>query len=542
MAEAARSEGRRFFGGDDPEARPAEPVPYSQPRAMSGSAEVINLKSRRGLERQQTQRWQTAAWDYYDKIGELKYAFNLISQIVSRTMLYAAVIEDTSEVPVDASSMLKKIEATSDEVGKNTAEAIRVADEAVRNLTEHSMSEMLRLFSLNLSVPGECYLIKDGRKWIVASIDELIPGTPYMLRTSRSGTGSEALGRRLPEDTYVARIWRSHPRWSAEADSSMLGVLDQAEKVVLFDQVMRTLSRSRLSAGALYIPTGITAAGDKPLDEALNEAAVQPIEDESVAQTVTPLLLVGPPEIGEKIKRIELGRDIDENMMAMSENAIDRMLAGLDIPKNIVSGLADTRYSNALIIDDSLYKAHIEPLILMICDSLTTAYLRPVLARHGIDPAFISKFVIWYNPSQIVTRPDRSSAANEGYDRFLISGDAWRRSRGYSDLDAPTDDEIVRRLALEKVQIPQDTGTALIENLHPSFFERVRRQNQSAAGVPPELGDILSGSTPTEDATNENPEPAQAPLDESAGTTSEASGGDITPGGTMPPRNDNRGL
>lgn len=542
MAEAARDGGRRFFSrsGGDEEARPAEAVVYNHPRAIVAASNVIDLRKSRHVELRRSLDWQTAAWNYYDQVGELKYAFNLIAQIVSRALVYPAIIEDTSEVPLDAHSILKKIESQAGETGTRTAAAIRAAETAIRDLTNSGQSELLRLFALNLAIPGECYLVREGERWIVASIDEIIPGTPPRIRHQRASAGPDSQSHLLPENTYLARIWRSHPRWSGEADSSMLGVLDQVEKLVLFDQVMRTLSRSRLSAGIVYIPTGISPADGKPLHEAINEATINPIEDESVDYTVTPLLLSGPPEVGKEIKRIDLAREVDENLMAMSENAIERMLAGLDIPKNVVTGMEETRYSNALIIDDSLYKAHIEPLVLMICDALTSAFLRPALRKAGVTEDLVSKFVVWYNPSAIVTRPDRSSAANEGYDRHLLSGAAWRRARGYSDLDAPDEDETLRRLALEKAQIPPDIATTLIESLHPKFFADQRRENQAAAGIPGDVADLLSGEGAASQSNAEAPPTAQAPATESSQTTSERDGGEISQGGTLPPRPDNR--
>lgn len=533
---------RRFFdvnkesGPDIGPAAPATSAAYDAPRAVTASATVLDLRKRgQQAMMSRNQAWQEAAWGYYDQVGELKFAFNLISQIVSRAMIYAAVIEDSSEVPVEAQAFMGKVatgEAAIPVQGK-VAEAARVADEALRDLTASSQAEMLRSFALNLSIPGECYLVNDSGRWIVASISEITPGDPPRLRhtnnaNASAGTGSG--GKNLPPDTYIARIWRSHPRWSGEADSSMLGVLDQVEKVVLFDQVMRTISRSRLGAGVIFIPAGLTPASGKSLEEALIEVTTMPVEDESVATTVTPLLLTGPPELGEKIKRIDLSRQIDEQLTAMSQDAIDRVLAGLDIPKNIVAGMSDTRYSNALVIDDSLYKAHIEPLILMICDALTQAFLRPALRKAGIAEEIVGKFVVWYNPSAIVTRPDRSQAANEGYDRYLLSGESWRRARGYSDLDAPSDDELLLRLALDKTTIPPDLAAALIERINPEFFNKARGESQEAAGVPDEVSKLLSGDTPA---------PAEAPNTESATVTREQSGGEISQGGAMPPRPDN---
>ena len=105
----------------------------------------------------------------------------------------------------------------------------------------------------------------------------------------------------------------------------------------------------------------------------------------------------------------------------MADAALDRMLQGIDLPKDIVTGLADVKYANGLVITDDVYRAHIEPLVLMLVDSLTSVYLRPKLEAAGVPPQLIERIVFWYDPSAIVTRPDRSQAANEGYADYLLT-------------------------------------------------------------------------------------------------------------------------
>lgn len=507
----------------------------NHPRAMTAAAEVLNFKKLQTGAARKTQAWQRAAWGYYDQVGELKFAFNLISQVVSRVMLYAAISEDTGDVPMDVSDFLKTLEP---EHPTKVGKACELADEAIRHLSSTSeQSEILRLASLNMSITGECYLYLDKAKgkWNIASIDEFIPGNPPKLQTTRSNaTNPNATNgtKTLSSDTYAARIWRKHPRWSDEADSSMLGVLDQVEKVVLFDQVMRSISRSRLNAGIVWIPNGITVidgeSNTKPVDQAISDFTKMPVEDESSAAQVTPLILTGPKEQGEP-KRVDLARQIDEQLIRASETALDRTLAGLDIPKDVVSGLSDVKYANSVVIDDSLYKAHIEPLVILICDALTDAYLQPLLKANGVDEDLARRFVIWYNPAQIVTRPDKSQSANEGYDRYLLSGPTWRRARGYSDLDAPDEDEIRFRKALE-AQIPPELAVVLVESLAPDFFRKVRDQNRTTAGVPQDVQQILQGEqSPT------SPDEEMRVGNESPTTTRHESGGSVNPNGSQPP-------
>lgn len=540
MAEAQR----RFF---DDGGEAAEAVPLSHPRAMTAASQVIDFK-KSGPNDRRVLAWQKAAWGYYDQVGELKFSFNLISQIVSRVMLYAAISEDSADVPLDVDTFLSTMPPGNKP--KNIGDVCEAANKAMRALvTPAEQSELLRMAALNMSIPGECYLYHDQEKdrWQIASVDEFIPGRPPRLQSTRTGasgstttSGIQGGQRTLPENTYAARIWRKHPRWSDEADSSMLGVLDQVEKVVLFDQVMRAISRSRLNAGIVYVPNGLTVDGadGTPVDVAIADFTKSPIEREDAAAQVTPLVLTGPSDAGKELKRIELAREIDEQLLTAAEMAMDRTLAGLDIPKDVVSGLSDIKYANSVVIDDSLYKAHIEPLVLLICDAFTTAYLHPMLLKQGFDKELVQRFVIWYNPSQIVTRPDRSQAANEGFDRFLVSGDAWRRARGFSDLDAPSEDEIINRLALS-AQIPPEIGAVLIENLNRKFFSHVREVAKSQAGMPSEVAEVLEGIDLNSVvdmpegrlSDNESAQPGQ----ETPQTTQHKSGGDVNANGTSPP-------
>lgn len=526
----------RFFDAPKDETPPgavrAAAAPYGTARSMAGAAEVLNLNlAEKNRLEHSVQAWQESAWNYVDQIGELKFAFNIVSQVVSRAMLYPAILGDLAEVPTEVGEYL---EQTKPEVPDVTLRAADVASEVLTELLEAGQAEMLRLLAVNLSVPGECYLLKDTT-WTIASTSELTPGTiTYLNRSKKS-----ELRRAIPKDTYVARLWRAHPRWYNEPDSSMLGVLDQCEKVVLFDQAIRALTRSRLGAGIVAIPSGLTPLTDGlTVQEALAKATVDPVESEAAAASVVPLLLTGPAEQIKELQRIDLSRPLEEPLLMAYDSALDRMLAGLDIPKNIVTGLADVKYSNALVIDDALYKAHIEPLLLLICDCLTNAYLRPRLRKEGVDEKLVKRMVVWYNPSQIVTRPDRSQAASEGYEKMLLSGKAWRAARGFAETDAPDDDEIIWRKGLD-AQVPGEMATVLIEQLHPEFFAKLRQAGRQEAGVPPEVSDILDGGTGTADnglgGENNTPsEPGQVPA--AKAPNDPMAGGEIQPGGTLPPR------
>lgn len=570
--------GRRFFNSDKdrptaavPDGTPAEAIGYETPRAMTAGVEPLDITKRQDKLRQ-SQAWQTAAVGYADQIGEIKYAFGLTANVVSRARFYAGLIDNNDEPPVDVEAFLQSVESVeSEQHATNMLEAAKIADEAIRDLFRGGQARLTRILALNLQVTGEAYLFDNQGIWDVASVKEITWGDPPRLNRSKYGVRQgQASGVPLKQGAYVARVFREHAIYADDADSNMLGVLDSCEQVVLFDQMMRTITRSRMSAPVWVLPSGTVTLNGKPIDEAMRELVQGPIEDESSLYTIAPLLLQTPDD--KEIKQVELGRKVDEGMISLQENYLQRIFDGLDIPKDMVSGMEGVRYSNALAVNDNFYKGHVEPLIVLISDILTYAYLRPMLHKAGVSPEVLERFVVWYNPAAIVTRPDRSASADTGYTKKLIGGTAWRRAHGYSEHDAPTPDELLRQLALERAVIPPDMSPALIEMLNPEFFAKARAAGQDAAGIPSDVAQLLEGgpgitepaadgaSPPT--ATGIAPETAQptgvqptdaeraeevnqslaGPSDgtgemtETQGQGDATDGGELKRGGTMPPR------
>lgn len=118
--------------------------------------------------------------------------------------------------------------------------------------------------------------------------------------------------------------------------------------------------------------------------------------------------------------------------------------------KGHVHFTGNTTFSNAVQIDDSLFKSHIEPLLEIICDALTAGYLRPAL---GDD----TPFVVYYDSTELVARPNRAQDAKDLHDRFVISDATLRGSTGFSDSDAPDDDELEKRIRIKQLTLVRQT-------------------------------------------------------------------------------------
>lgn len=469
--------------------RRAQSAAWNTQRTLTAAAEQIQLDPSRpdSMRTRPWAGWQAEAWTGYERVGEIHNGFGILANLLTRIRLYAGVVAAPDEPPVNMVGAIKRglVDETVAARCKQLMDALLV-----------NAVDLIRSFALNTSVAGESYLILLPRVggdpvWTIVSTDEVMPGAVgggYQLRQMRGG--QEIMS--LPDDTFVARIWRRHPRWSREPDSSLLGVRDPLQTLLLSDRMMRTIIRSRLNAGLLFIPDTVTSnlnttetgapVIEEPgtLDDLRASAAADPssamlsdliqtmsapITDESNAASLVPMLLQGPQDAGDKIKHILMSRDIDEWLSAQADKALDRVLNGIDVPKEIVTGLQQVKYSNAIVIDEGMYKASIEPMALMLADALTTVYLRPHLKANGVDPTLVRKLTVWYDPTDIVTRPNAAEDATEGLDRGLLSGAAWRREHGFAETDQPSEEDLALLLLNRAVAVPDQILTAIAQKI-----------------------------------------------------------------------------
>ena len=483
---------------------PAEPARFSVPRALTASAQKISLndvnQARQISERfSAANNWQDLAWYYYDSIGEIKYAYSQVGKIMSRIRLYAAYVADKNAAPVPMGEVENEL----------AADLVKAAEEFIEDLTnDNGATNLMSAGALNLQVTGECYLgniqESDAPGWNVFSTSELRVGVDGNWSYRPLQTSGTVIGRTVDKTrASVGRIWLPHPRYHLEADSSMRALLSDCEELLLLNRMTSAIAKSRLNAGVLFLPDALTVAATSPevngvdidenedtLEQMLIDSMVEPIRDIDSGSAVVPLMLRGPSDMGEYIKYFDIGRDVPTQLVSRTEQVKDRIMNGLDVPKEIIEGLAGVKYSNAMVISESMYKATIEPMAVLMADAITAVYLKPMLRAKGYSDSDLKKVVVWYDPSEVVTRPDPSASANEGFDRKLISGRSWRVAHGFSESDAPDEEELALRLALEKAQMPQEMSAGLLRKMFPNIFGA---PGEAASDTLNQLNSLLSG-------------------------------------------------
>jgi hypothetical protein len=888
----------RLVGAVTSEEFVPEPKAYNTQRPIQGAAQRIDLRKPNTIvstEEQAFTAWQREAWEYYDAIGEVKYAFQLVGAVMSRLRIAAALILDEDAAPVSVSSHIadrdaqnaeERVEFARKELSPPdsfTDEVLTYARKLVRDLSSGhgGMSGLLRDFAVNVSIPGECYLVNHQNRWQIYSTSEIIIRTTdkkaflRKFRTSTNGVGAgpSRYDEELPASTFIGRIWRPHPRYTYEPDSSMLALRDACSELLTLQQMIRGVARSRMNAGILFVPDGLSVAAsnltedgddDDIFEQELYDSMTAPISDEAAASAVVPMIVRGPGELSANLKHIQFSREADQWLITRADRVLESIMQGIDVPKDLVTGLANVKYcvdtstevltksgwkrhnelvvgedvytlntttgmaewqpalavnvfdnqadepmmlassrdhnslstpdhrwlaksadgtftevrtaditkpisipisaqsahlpneakytddfvelvawmqteghyqiprpaknskgavwddkmtargggiaqsrtanpahwtrinqlmtrmfgaasesmtpsqagghalrsdkspqwraltggfwfnsmvvsvlreafdessdepgaiakkivskdfilsltraqlelfvqvsvwgdgcgdeygqygqnnearqeafelachllgkpisrrsngehgwwdcrrkvrdtatiwpidnkhswvaqyegqvwcpttqngtwfarrgkhffftgnSNAVVIDESLYKSHIEPLALLFCDAVTTMYLRPAMKAQfpELSDDDLMSLCVWYDPSEVVSRPDPANSANDGYDRFALSGSAWRRAHGFSNTDAPTEAELALRLALDKATVPPEIATALLKAAVPHVFEAERQKARESLPVPfPESAQQILDGTDTQGLADSLVEP-----------------------------------
>lgn len=481
-----RSIADRFFGRplEAPEQPPSSYSTTATISALTASAKVVapagegdkspDAKVRR-------EEWQSQAWNFYDLVGELHYSANFIGACLSRVILRAAVLgDDGKPTPVYGDEIMgPDPEGGPDEVGTGEFEKIHaLADEATAAITAlrspiGGQAQILRSCGVNLTVAGECYLLGTDeqpgrRKWEILSTEEIkVEGKVEKRIRGEQQTGG---GEPIPSDRYLVRIWRSHPRFSDRADSSIRPLLEILEELVLLTRAVRAMTTSRLAgAGVYWIPQEIDYPGDDEGPEGepkvdkltadLIAAMMTPISDRSSAAAVVPMIVRAKAAFIEKIRHDDFTRSFESYpSVALRDEAVKRFAQGVDLPVEIVSGQGGANHWSAWQIDESTFKAHIEPLLELIVDGLTQGYLLPYLKAQGFSDEALAGLVVHYDASELIVHPNRGADATTGVGLMLLAGRVWRRENGFSEDDAPTPEEIEEMKAIATAKAPPPMG------------------------------------------------------------------------------------
>ncbi|MFE3378714.1 hypothetical protein [Streptomyces anulatus] len=320
-------------------------------------------------------------------------------------------------------------------------------------------AQLLREYGRHLAVAGEAWTV-------VRPVKEALPTwhVVSVLEMSRKGTNLEATieGEALPIpagdpdgnggelDPIAIRVWDPSPERHQNADSPVLGSLNELEELRLLSAAVRAVTLSRLTGrGVLVVPKGTrfpTAPGQNADDDLIDvflEVAETAIRDPQSAAATVPIILEVPAEMVGQIQRLTFESDFDELAIKLREENIRRFATAADIPAEFLLGLGDVNHWGAWTLTQEAVRLGIVPRLDIVTQTYSRYWLHPLLESQGIKD--FRTYVVAADSSPLRVRTNRAQTALDVYDRGGISGRALRRETGFDEADAPTAEEQQRR-------------------------------------------------------------------------------------------------
>jgi len=428
--------------------------------AVIASARVISAKkrTRQALNKSiLVEPWQEQAWEWYDTIPEFRYSCNWVGNLLSKAQL--TVLKDGKPTDEEKPDRLRKELYGSPE----------------------GQTEMFRLLGIHFTVPGDAYLVavEEGKKreWYILSGGELEAGP---VDRSSGKVQWKVGGEDLEGEVLVIRLWRPHPRRVRKADSPSRAVLPILSQMNVLIQNVSAVGDSRLaSAGMLLVPNEFSFAGTpmtRPgtesdeedqqgidptsadgLVEELISIAEEAIRDRASAAALVPIVLQGPAEHLDKVRWINFWSDFQAEVRELETSRIQRLALGMDMPAEVLTGVAEVNHWGAWAVDESAIKMHSEPLLAVIKAALTEGYLRPGLESLGVKVTELERYSFGIDTSLLRMRPNRSKEAIELYNLGKLKAETMLKENGFDPSADLMDDEEHKRWLTAKVAQGQTT-------------------------------------------------------------------------------------
>lgn len=428
------------------------PAPHSGAvNAVIGSAVAVSGGGEPQSKLMPVEDWQALLWSWFDVVGELSFGAAWQANALSRITLHAAKrgAPGTPPTRIDDES--------------------NVAVGIMRQFAggPAGQSEMLRQQGFHLAIPGDTYLVTepdelgsllDGETFTATREEIKQVGAPPDARYQLQLDPSKWVD--LHPDTLVTKIMQCHPRRRWEPWSANRAALPILAELRLLSQHIVASAQSRLSgAGLLVYPSEVHLPVDprhanavNPFMSLLAEAMQAARANPDGPEAMTPITLGVPGEYADKFHHVTFSTPFDERVLELRESATKRYASTIDLPAEVLLGIADLQHWNAWAVSEQAQKFHIEPKMMLICHALSTRALQPILRALGMGEAEAEDYVVWYDASELSIQPDRGPSADALQQDGVISAAARRRENGFTEDDAPSKEETDRRVILDIIK------------------------------------------------------------------------------------------
>lgn len=448
--------------------------------------------------------WQREAWRFYHIIPELHYAANYIGAACSRVRIF---IEHLNQYGVPDGEVTDSEEISS------------IADTLFGGAA--GRSQALRSIAINQTIAGECYAVGRARrgyatdKWYIASTTELKRRNGgYVINF---GYGNETL---LKGSDLVVRLWTPDEEYHFRPDSptqACLPVLQELEELMMFE--FSQIDSRAVAAGMVFLPAEMSngpsdsSTAPQSADDVFNQMAIAARASRTGrgnAAGVVPQFVEIPGEYIGKMQDqpLRFSSELSDKMKDYKESAVRRLATGLNMPAEILLGMGDVNHISVWSIEESFVKIQVEPMMSLICDGLTTAYLRPLLDSLGKEP---DRYRIGFDTAPLTVRASRLQDTINLYERRIVNKLAVLTAGDYNPLTEAMDDEESTELFTRELMLRDPTLIA-VEALREAANLDIDMPEPVMA-VPGQTGDPNAPGAPPPPAPARSTDNQRRPVD-----------------------------
>lgn len=441
------------------------------------------------------QTWQEDAWAMYDLVGELRFLTDTLASRSSKAHFFVGEVTEQGEsVTLTDNEILRSV---LDSIGDGSTGLGRLVERLVANLKiagegwlvgiPHSLEEQWEEeaqeeFEAQAETPYASNSSKtrptekkkvdrskvrtsedaerftkslDNYTWRLLSVSEIEFLQSGMVKLNLGPSASDQ-HEVNPDELYLIRTHKPHPRFHWQADSPVRSSLPVLRELVGLTMHISAQIDSRLAgAGVFIVPESYSRAvkrsmglpddsPEDPVTEGLMQAMLTPIGDRSAASAFVPLVLTVPDESADRFRHLTFDKGLDTQAISMREEAIRRYALGADAPPDLLLGQGTLNHWGVWLTREDVVRAHIEPTLALVCDAITTQFLRPLI-RANFPKLNADKYVVWYDVEHLIIRPSVSQDAKDLFDRGELNGESLRKATGFDESDAPEESDIAQK-------------------------------------------------------------------------------------------------
>lgn len=426
---------------------PEVEAPALTPKPMSMIASAVRMTlseaAWRGY-RFTDEGWQKLAWEFYDTNEQLHNAVDYVGNACSLVRLYVANVDRNG---------VRQDEVTDDE------EIAALADTLFGGPA--AKAEILRTLAESLTVAGECYLIglsarpAWGDKWMVLAPSEV----RRQGKVVWINVGHAVREQLNPGRDIIVRVHTPHPRRPLLADSPVRALLDTLHRMREIQLFKRSQFNSRI-ANAVVLPVPESLAVPKGDDEAtsvddvyqqLFEVMTSNLEGKGTAAQIAPILWPMPLAELEAMKGMQPIRFesvLSEVLAGMEKQEMEKLAIGINVPVEIQMGGREMNHWGVWFAGEEFIVKSVMPIMGRIVDAITQAYLIPALKALGKDA---ERYTYWYDVAPLASSANQAVDTLNLYEKKVVSAETVRRAFNYRESDAPSQEELGKRLAEEVI-------------------------------------------------------------------------------------------